>query len=143
MTSLRMLWQKLISSAVFPIAGTPTHVHDGQDLQFIIPDPENERIREDIEAALAQVAFETTVDSRIRHHAGFRILPFFEEPNLEIFLLCSIPCGGFKAFLTCRAAIVHSHDLKVRAKALVDFFPDPIRWNELLLVRVDVAGATP
>ena len=113
-------------------------MHDSDDLQFVAANSEDECIGKDIETALAQVTFKTTMDLRAGDHAVFGILPFRQKASLESFLLRPIPFGSFEPFFAGYVVIIHPHGLNGCAKALVDLFPKVFGGDEFGLACVDV-----
>jgi len=95
-------------------------VHDGEDLQLVVANSEDKRMRKNLKATLAQLSFEATVHLRAGRHAGFGLLPFCKEADLETFLLLPVPSGGGESFLAGRVVVIHAHGSKGCAKALVD-----------------------
>jgi len=130
-------------ASLSPIAGVAAHVHDGDDLELIAPDAEDERVGKNFESALTQFPFETAVDFRAGDHAVLCQFPLGRETGSEARLLFLIPIGGVIAFLPGGIFVSHCHGLKRRAEALVDFFPEVFRRDHLRFARVGVADAPP
>ncbi|MCU0751584.1 MAG: hypothetical protein MUF86_08880 [Akkermansiaceae bacterium] len=118
-------------------------MHDSDDLQFITPYAENQRIGKNIESAFAQLAFKTPVNLRVGDDAVFGVFPFFQEPGLETGLLLSIPCRGLETFFAGGIVVVDMHDSKSGAKALLGLVPEVFGGNEFDLASIDVADAAP
>ena len=49
------------SGTMLPIVGAVAHVHDGEDLQFVVANLEDERKRKNLKTTPAQLPFEATM----------------------------------------------------------------------------------